>query len=201
MGEGHWTSGWGTCLLFCRLQWPVCCHPDIYIPSVFIPLWKSKFPSSIISLQSEEGPLAFLEVQICWQQILFALMLKMSLWKDIFAGCGILGWLGFFFFPSSNLKILFHCVCPPKFTMRSLSLFNSLFIFLVVFRISSLIWFSKFDYDAFGYGCLCSVGVSWAAWICKFLSFTKFGMSSVIVLGGNVLNLSPFPPGLQLHVF
>lgn len=89
-GERHWMSCWGVCMLSWRLQWQVCFCPDIYRSQHFHSSLKIQFPSGIISLHPEKFPLAFLEMEIFWQQILFSFMWKMSLWKNIFAGYGIL---------------------------------------------------------------------------------------------------------------
>ena len=51
-----------------RLQWLVCFCPDIYHSQHFHSSLKICFPPGIISLQPEELPLAFLEMNIFWQR-------------------------------------------------------------------------------------------------------------------------------------
>ena len=90
---------------------------------LFIPLCRSKYPSAVIFLLSEELPPTILTVQVPWQWITSTFVcLKKSLfhlyfWK-VFSTRHRL--LGFYCFSFSNLKTSFYCLLVCIISTRNL---------------------------------------------------------------------------------
>lgn len=123
-----------------------------YVFVISVTLHRSRFPSVVIFLQTEELPLMFLAVQIFWLHCFCFLfeknIISPSLLKGTFAGYRILDW---YFFSFSSLKLLLLAVllCVVSNENFIVFLFCS-FVFNVSFPLTAFEFFSlsmKLDYD------------------------------------------------------
>lgn len=142
-------------------------------------------PSDIVSLQPEEFPYAFLVVKSAANKLSYSFFTWTYLYLTFILRGRILFWIDRFFVLCCDVFLfLFYLLASMVSDKKSVVIWINVSLYIIccfslatskIFSLPFVFSFWIMMYLNVGFCEYVQFGVCWTFWICKFLSFTKFG--------------------------